>query len=397
MRKPLRAALRKALGLRAPRGAAETTPGVRASARLRHAEGVILDACDGFLRREAIRASLTADERREILRGMLLTRATDNRLKAFFTGGEVRHGSGSFQGKGFRSLRPGGDLRLGDPLAARRCVPPRGRHVGRRRRRAADPRRRRRDRDAARPPPTVRMILNGQMGKQGPPMNGKDLHIGDFDSGVLPASAPLTISTMTVGGLRHGVQAPRRGPRRGLLRRRGRDLARRVARSDQHLRRATGFPRSSASRTTRPPYRRRSTIQSAARVFAEKAAGYGIPGITIDGTDPDAIASAFAWAAERAREGAGPTLIELIAMRMCGHAHHDDMLYLGRDPSPSWEYAAPTDAGYADAASFAFWAKRDPIPTYAARLLAEARHRQARSRRLEGRGGGARRGRGARP
>ena len=49
-------------------------------------------------------ASLTADERREILRGMILTRATDNRLKPFFTGGEVRYGDAAFQGKGFRSL-----------------------------------------------------------------------------------------------------------------------------------------------------------------------------------------------------------------------------------------------------------------------------------------------------
>jgi hypothetical protein len=32
---------------------------------------------------------------------MLLTRAVDNRLKAFFTGGEVRYGKASFQGKGF--------------------------------------------------------------------------------------------------------------------------------------------------------------------------------------------------------------------------------------------------------------------------------------------------------
>ena len=45
-----------------------------------------------------------ADERREILRGMILTRATDNRLKTFFTGGEVRFGDAPFQGKGFRSL-----------------------------------------------------------------------------------------------------------------------------------------------------------------------------------------------------------------------------------------------------------------------------------------------------
>ena len=50
------------------------------------------------------RASLTPDERLEILRGMLLTRATDNRLKTFFTGGEVRYGGAAFQGKGFRSL-----------------------------------------------------------------------------------------------------------------------------------------------------------------------------------------------------------------------------------------------------------------------------------------------------
>ncbi len=64
----------------------------------------MVEACDGFLRREAIEASLTADERREILRGMLLTRATDNRLKTFFIGGDVRYGSAAFQGKGFRSL-----------------------------------------------------------------------------------------------------------------------------------------------------------------------------------------------------------------------------------------------------------------------------------------------------
>ncbi|HEX7778103.1 MAG TPA: thiamine pyrophosphate-dependent enzyme, partial [Vicinamibacterales bacterium] len=108
--------------------------------------------------------------------------------------------------------------------------------------------------------------------------------------------------------------------------------------------------------------------QSAVRVFADKAAGYGMPGITIDGTDPDAIAAAFTWAAERARAGRGPALIELVAMRMCGHAHHDDMLYLGKDPQPSWEYPPLTPQGYADPAQYKFWAARDPIPTYAARL-----------------------------
>ena len=37
----------------------------------------------------------------------------------------------------------------------------------------------------------VRMVLSAQMGKAGPPMDGKDLHIGDFAWGILPAAAPL--------------------------------------------------------------------------------------------------------------------------------------------------------------------------------------------------------------
>src|SRR5262249_27059819 len=79
-------------------------PGMDAASRWSRAVDVLIDACDGFLRRLAIERSLTADERREIYRGMALTRATDNRLKAFFTGGEVRYGDATFQGKGFRSL-----------------------------------------------------------------------------------------------------------------------------------------------------------------------------------------------------------------------------------------------------------------------------------------------------
>ena len=83
------------------------------------------------------------------------------------------------------------------------------------------------------------------------------------------------------------------------------------------------------------------------------------------------MAAAFAWSAERARAGRGPTLVELVAMRMCGHAHHDDMLYLGKDPQPAWSYPALTEQGYADPDAYAFWAARDPITGYARRLAAE--------------------------
>src|SRR5471032_1838375 len=87
-----------------PDGLPDATPRTSAAVRVGQAHAELIDACDGFLRRAAITASLTRGERLEILRGMLLTRATDNRLKAFFTRGEIRYGDSMFQGKGFRSL-----------------------------------------------------------------------------------------------------------------------------------------------------------------------------------------------------------------------------------------------------------------------------------------------------
>src|SRR5690348_17067234 len=65
----------------------ETTPGIPATRRYAAAVDEIVDACDGCLHRAALAQTLTGDERREILRGMVLARATDNRLKAFFTSG----------------------------------------------------------------------------------------------------------------------------------------------------------------------------------------------------------------------------------------------------------------------------------------------------------------------
>src|SRR5947208_4556235 len=105
----LRSAFRRELTRRLqsrplPAGLPDTTPRTSVAARMGQAHDELLDACDGFLRRAAIEASLTREERLEILRGMVLTRATDNRLKTFFLGGEVRFGETALQGKGFRSL-----------------------------------------------------------------------------------------------------------------------------------------------------------------------------------------------------------------------------------------------------------------------------------------------------
>src|SRR5262245_7285673 len=63
-----------------------TTPGVTVKTRRGQSVDELVEACDGFLAREAIIASLSDDEKLEMLRGMLLTRALDTRLKMFFTG-----------------------------------------------------------------------------------------------------------------------------------------------------------------------------------------------------------------------------------------------------------------------------------------------------------------------
>lgn len=377
----LRAPLRDALGRRfagAPGAAGldrlpETTPGVSVPERLDRAVADLVEACDGFLRREAIAASLTRDEKREILRGMLLTRATDNRLKAFFTGGEVRYRGSAFQGKGFRSL--GQEAIYAAPLRLRRgerwrgdggtwqgdVVAPLIRDVG-----AAL---------AMHPEPeTVRMILNAQMGKAGPPMGGKDLHVGDLAHGILPAAAPLSIAALTGAGMAFAFarEAPREGgPRVAItfIGEGGTSLGEwHEAINVCAARRLPAiFCVEDNGTALSTPVRE----QSAVRVFADKAVGYGVPGVTLDGTDPEAIAAAFTWAAERARAGLGPTLLELVCLRMCGHAHHDDMLYLGRDPHASWEYAELHTGGYADPDAYRFWAERDPIPGYARRLEEE--------------------------
>src|ERR1700704_1203392 len=104
-RPALQRELKKRLQARVlPHGLPDTTPRTTAAARVGQAHVELLEAVDGFLRRAAIAASLTREERLEILRGMVLTRATDNRLKTFFLGGEVRFGATALQGKGFRSL-----------------------------------------------------------------------------------------------------------------------------------------------------------------------------------------------------------------------------------------------------------------------------------------------------
>jgi pyruvate dehydrogenase E1 component alpha subunit len=64
--------------------------------------------------------------------------------------------------------------------------------------------------------------------------------------------------------------------------------------------------------------------QTRAESLADKAVGYGIPGVTVDGLDVLAVYGAAREAVERARSGGGPTLIECVHYRAAPHATADD-------------------------------------------------------------------------
>jgi 2-oxoisovalerate dehydrogenase E1 component len=85
--------------------------------------------------------------------------------------------------------------------------------------------------------------------------------------------------------------------------------------------------------------------------IAQRASGYGIPGVTIDGWDPVIVRDTIRQAANRAREGRGPVLIECRVPRLWGHYNRDIEHYRSKE-----------DRDHARA--------RDPISTFSSKLIA---------------------------
>lgn len=70
--------------------------------------------------------------------------------------------------------------------------------------------------------------------------------------------------------------------------------------------------------------------------IAARAAGYGIPGVIVDGNDVLAVRDIVADAVDRARAGDGPTLIEAKTYRTLGHSRGDLRLYRTREEEAAW-------------------------------------------------------------
>jgi TPP-dependent pyruvate/acetoin dehydrogenase alpha subunit len=88
-----------------------------------------------------------------------------------------------------------------------------------------------------------------------------------------------------------------------------------------------------------------SEMQYKVTDLAERAIGYGIPSVIVDGTDACQIYDAAREAVDRAHRGEGGTFVEAKMMRMKGHAIHDAADYV---PKPLFEY----------------WRKRDPVTRF---------------------------------
>ena len=80
-----------------------------------------------------------------------------------------------------------------------------------------------------------------------------------------------------------------------------------------------------------------TSLQTAVKDLAEKAAGYGIPAHIVDGNDVVACYEVMRQAAEYARRGGGAVLIEAKTYRRKGHAEHDDQRYVAPGEIEWWE------------------------------------------------------------
>jgi pyruvate dehydrogenase E1 component alpha subunit/2-oxoisovalerate dehydrogenase E1 component alpha subunit len=103
--------------------------------------------------------------------------------------------------------------------------------------------------------------------------------------------------------------------------------------------------------------------QFACRSLVDRAAGYGVEGQLVDGTDLESCLGIVGEAVARARAGRGPQLVVATLLRLCGHGEHDDAGYvdaslkaspLGRDCLKVAEEQSRA-RGWATAESIAAW------------------------------------------
>jgi len=276
------------------------------------------------------RELLTDDDRRGLLRHMLLMRAVEERGLALYKQGKV---PGSFyDGRGQEAVSVGATWALAgeDPICS-----PLIRDLGAHLVRGTD----------------LTELFRHYMGRANALSHGREgnVHFGDRTKGVVGMVSMLPDMVVVAVGLAMAFRM--RGEARCALTFFGEGA---TSRGDWHEamnwaaldRLPVVFVLESNQFAYSTPTARQFAVEP-----VQRAAGYGVAAVTVDGNDVEAVFAAVHAARERALAGDGPTLVEALTMRMHGHGAHDDM-----------RYVAPE--------LLAEWSARDPIARYEAALAA---------------------------
>jgi pyruvate dehydrogenase E1 component alpha subunit len=193
-------------------------------------------------------------------------------------------------------------------------------------------------------------ILAQYMGRVDGPTHGRDgnVHIGDANLGLhamvshLPAMLPVAVGMALAFRIREEKRVAIAWCGEGAA-------ARGDAHEGMNLAGVRRLPVVFVIDNNQWAYSTPTYLEYAVDHLADRAAAYGFDGVVVDGTDVLAVYREAKRAIEKAREGAGPTLIESLTLRMEGHAVHDDAYYVPKE-------------------MFEEWARRDPIERYRAWL-----------------------------
>ena len=114
--------------------------------------------------------------------------------------------------------------------------------------------------------------------------------------------------------------------------------------------------------------------QYACADLVQRAAGYGVPGYKIDGTDPSACIEVVHEAVARARAGEGPQMVVADLLRLVGHGEHDDFNYMSHalKVSPIGRDSLDVARDQLTAAGWATLAQLDAMRDQAAAEVEEA-------------------------
>ena len=200
---------------------------------------------------------------------------------------------------------------------------------------------------------TVGQVFAQFLDREGGPTRGRDgnVHMGDPKLGILPFISHMAASVPVAAGM--ALACRQRGEPRVVLTYFG-DGATSTGAWHEGVNFAAAFrlPLVLVLENNQYAYSTPLARQTAAGALIDKAPGYGIPGVAVDGNDVLAVYAASRDAVARARDGGGPTLIECRTMRMRGHSEADTFAYV-------------------PAETLRDWAARDPIEVFERRLSDE--------------------------